>query len=254
MGLLRLTEKRGLEISSRKTWIVWENKMNSKNPHNTCTWDEKADCEGCDIKGKLACKWDKKILSGFHGIAWPPLIMAVFGIVVVGFLTGVWWPLIAYVVYFFLMFGFFEIRFLCSHCPYYAEGGKVLHCLANHGSFKFWRYHPEPLNRFEKFMMYFLISTVFFVFPLLVLGYGIWILSINYETHGLIALLGVIGIAIAVIVSSFSFYSTLRIFYCNRCVNFSCPLNTVPKQTIDEYLRKNDVIREAWEKSGWQLE
>ena len=93
----------------------------------------------------------------------------------------------------FLMFGVFEIRFLCSHCHYYAEDSKTLHCLANHGSYKFWSYHPEPLNKFEKFMMYFLIATIFFVFPILIMGYGIWYLSFNYAEYGLISLLGLIG-------------------------------------------------------------
>lgn len=219
-----------------------------------CTWDEGIDCSICKIHGKLACKWDKKILGGFHGIAWPSLILSVFGILVVGFLTGAWLPLITYGVYFFLMFGILEIRFLCSHCPYYAEDGKVLHCLANHGSFKIWRYHPEPLNRFEKFMMYFLIFTIFFIFPLSVSGYGIWYLAVEYSTYGLIALLGMIGITIGILASSLSFVNTLKLFFCTSCVNFSCPLNKVPKLVIDEYLRKNDVMRKAWEKSGWQLD
>lgn len=224
------------------------------NSNTICTWDENADCPNCKINGKLACKWDKKILSGFHGIAWPSLIMSVFGMVVVGFLTGAWWPLITFGVYFLLMFGFFEIRFLCSHCPYYAEDGKVLHCLANHGSFKIWRYHPEPLNRFEKFLMYFLISTMFFLFPLSVSGYGIWFISVNYDAYGLITLLGMVGITIGNLVSSCSFVITLKLFFCTSCVNFSCPLNEVQKPVIDEYLRKNDVMRKAWEKSGWQLD
>ncbi len=228
--------------------------MENKNPHNICTWDEDSDCSSCNSHGKLVCKWDKKILGAFHGIAWPPLITIIFGIVLVGFLTGLWWPLIAYVVYFFLMFGVFEIRFLCSHCPYYAEEGKILHCLANHGSFKFWSYHPEPLNRFEKFMMYFLIVTIFFVFPMIIMGYGIWYLSHSFADYGLISLLGLIGILVASIASSLSFVSTLKIFFCPNCVNFSCPLNTVPKPVINEYLKKNDVMRDAWEKSGWKVD
>ena len=228
--------------------------MENKNPFNICTWDDQADCSNCGIEGKLACKWDKKILGGFHGIAWPPLITSVFGMVIVGLMTSTWWPLVAYIIYFFLMFGVFEIRFLCSHCPYYAEEGKILHCLANHGSYKFWRYHPEPLNRFEKFMMYFLISTIFFIIPLSVFVYGIWHLSVNYSNYGLIALLGFIGITIANLVSSISFVSTLKLFYCSSCVNFSCPLNTVSKPVIDEYLRKNDMMRKAWEESGWKID
>ena len=228
--------------------------MKSKNPHNICTLDEQSDCLNCNIQGKLACKWDKKILSGFHGIAWPPLLTIIFGIVVVGFLTGAWWPLYAYIIYFFLMFGVFEIRFLCSHCPYYAEEGKTLHCLANHGSFKFWSYHPGPMNRFEKFMMYFLIATIFFVFPSSILGYGIWYLYVHFVEYGLIALLGLSGITGASLVSSISFVSTLKIFFCSNCVNFSCPLNTVSKLVIDEYLKKNEVMRKAWEESGWKID
>ncbi len=228
--------------------------MENNNPHKICTWDDLADCQTCAIQGKLACKWDKKILTGFHGISWPPVLTAIIGIVVVGNLTGTWWPLPSFVIYFFLMFGIFEIRFLCSHCPYYAEDGKILHCLANHGSFKFWKYRPGPLNKFEKFMMYFLITTIFYVFPLSVMGYGIWHLSINFAQFGLIALLGLIGVTAANLISSISFYITVKTFFCSNCVNFSCPLNTVPKPVIDEYLKKNDVMRKAWEKSGWQID
>jgi len=228
--------------------------MENKNPNNICTWNEQSDCTNCGIRGELSCKWNKKILTGFHSIAWPPLLIIIFGIVVVGFLTGVWWPLYAYVIYFFLMFGVFEIRFLCSHCPYYAEEGKTLRCLANHGSYKFWSYHPEPLNRLEKFLMYFLIATIFFVFPLSVLGYGIWYLSFNYAEYGLISLLGLTGITLAILVSAISFVSTLKIFFCPKCVNFSCPLNTVSKPIIDGYLKQNDVMRKAWEESGWQID
>jgi len=225
---------------------------NSKN-HN-CTWDDNSDCQNCSIHGSLACKWDGKILSGFHGISWPPLLIAIIGMIIVGNLTGTWWPLYSFIVYFFLMFGFIEIRFLCSHCPYYAEEGKILHCLANHGSFKLWKYRPGPMNRFEKFMMYFLIATVFFVFPLSVLGYGIFYISVNFAQYGLIALLGLIGITAASLIASISFYKSVKTFFCPNCVNFSCPLNTVPKSIIDAYLKKNDVMREAWEKSGWQLD
>jgi len=228
--------------------------MENKDPRSICTWDDHANCSTCGIQGKLVCKWDKKILSGFHGIAWPPLIMIIFGIVLVGLLTGVWWTLYAYIIYFFLMFGVFEIRFLCSHCPYYAEKSNTLHCLANHGSLKFWSYHPEPLNKFEKFMMYFLVVTIFFVFPLSIHSYGIWYLSFNYAEYSLISLLGLIGITAASLISSISFVTTLKIFFCPNCVNFSCPLNTVSKPVIDEYLKKNDVMRKAWEDSGWQID
>jgi hypothetical protein len=63
-----------------------------------------------------------------------------------------------------------------------------------------------------------------------------------------------IGITVGILASSLSFVSTLKTFFCTSCVNFSCPLNKVSKPIIDEYLRKNDVMREAWERSGWQLD
>ncbi|UCG09765.1 MAG: hypothetical protein JSW30_03155, partial [Dehalococcoidia bacterium] len=228
--------------------------MKSKNPHNICTWDEQADCENCDIQRELHCKWDKKILYGFYATSFPPIVIAIFGMVVVGILTGMWWMLIAYVIYFPLMLGFIETRFLCSHCPYYAEDSKILHCLANHGNPKPWCYRPEPMNRLEKFMMiFFVVTVIFFLAPLAVEGYGIWFVAVNYPEYGLISLLGLVGIMVASFLASVSFVLVLKTFFCSTCVNFSCPLNTVPKIVIDEYLKRNDVMRKAWEESGWKI-
>jgi hypothetical protein len=42
-------------------------------------------------------------------------------------------------------------------------------------------------------------------------------------------------------------------YFCSKCVNFSCPLNHVPKSMVDEYLERNPVMKEAWEKSGYKL-
>jgi hypothetical protein len=38
-----------------------------------------------------------------------------------------------------------------------------------------------------------------------------------------------------------------------QMVNFSCPLNTVPKHSVDEFLQRSPRMREAWEESGYQL-
>ena len=35
----------------------------------------------------------------------------------------------------------------CSHCPYWAEEGNVLHCHANYGVFKIWKFNPKPMSR-----------------------------------------------------------------------------------------------------------
>ena len=90
--------------------ITNEQPVETKNPFNICTLNEQSSCASCGLQEKLVCKWDKNILNVFHAIAWPPILIAYFGIVLVSILTGVWWPLIAYVVYFFSMFGVFECR------------------------------------------------------------------------------------------------------------------------------------------------
>lgn len=47
---------------------------------------------------------------------------------------------------------------------------------------------------------------------------------------------------------------TVKKFLCPRCPNFSCPLNRVPKYVVDAYLKRNPVMREAWEAHGYHLE
>lgn len=51
--------------------------MNNNNPHNLCTWDDTSDCTNCGIQGKLACKWDAKILVGFYAIAFPCVLITI---------------------------------------------------------------------------------------------------------------------------------------------------------------------------------
>ena len=228
--------------------------MNTSKSYDLCTLDEHSECNNCMIQNKLACKWDEKIKNCFAAIGFPPILIAISGMVIIGIVTSAWWPLIAYIVYFMSMFSVFEIRFLCSHCPYYAGEGKTLRCLGNHGSPKLWRYHPEPMNKLEKFLMRFAVITmIFFILPFSILGYGIWYFASHYAVYGLISLLGLIGITFATFLSSMTFVVVLKTFFCSQCVNFSCPLNTVPKSIADAYLRKNPVMKEAWEKSGYTI-
>jgi hypothetical protein len=49
------------------------------------------------------------------------------------------------------------------------------------------------------------------------------------------------------------FFWTLRKYTCPQCVNFSCPLNSVPKEIVDAYLERNLVMRQAWLDSGWVI-
>ena len=40
---------------------------------------------------------------------------------------------------------------------------------------------------------------------------------------------------------------------CARCINFSCVFNHVPKEVVDDFLKKNPIMKEAWEKTGYKL-
>jgi hypothetical protein len=110
------------------------------------------------------------------------------------------------------------------------------------------------MNKFEGFMMRFLIASIYFLFPLPIMGYGIWFLSVHYSGYALFSLFGVIGITGAFLLTSITFVAVLKIFFCLKCVNFSCSLNTVSKPVIDEYVKKNPVMKEAWIKSGYKIE
>lgn len=225
------------------------------NPHNFCTWDDDADCATCGLDAHLSCKWSSKPLGLFMAIGVPPFLITLFGFIVLGLMRLSWWWLIGYVIYFIIFFGILEARFLCSHCPYYAREGKTLKCLGNNGNYKFWKFHPEPINGFEKFLMVFFIVLLTFIFiPLIGLGYGICDIASHYSMFGLIPLMLMIGLCSSAFVSGLGFIIALRKGFCSWCINFSCGLNTVPREYVDAYLRKNDVMREAWERSGYVLD
>jgi hypothetical protein len=107
------------------------------------------------------------------------------------------------------------------------------------------------MNKWEKSLI---ISFLLFImaFPVAVEGYGIWYISINYTNFGLYSLLGIIGITLASVMTTLLFYYVLTSHFCSRCVNFSCPANSVPKRIVDIYLERNPVMKEAWEKSGYK--
>ncbi|MCK4724064.1 MAG: hypothetical protein KAT75_12205, partial [Dehalococcoidia bacterium] len=198
----------------------------------------------------LNCRWDSGCLKFFLLNQIPSLVLAFFGIVMAAILTGAWWALIVYAIACIALWVLgIETRILCSHCPYYAEDSKILHCYALHGSPKVWRYRPGPMNRAEKatIVLFFLFLVLF---PVLIEAYGIWSLAVNYAEFGLIALLGMIALTLATIMAGLQFLYILIHDFCSKCVNFSCPLNRVPKSMVDVYLDKNPVMKEAWAKRG----
>ncbi len=202
------------------------------NPHNICMWHPLTECEDCSLPVHLKCRYTHSDLFHFLGLFLTAVFPAIFGII----LSGYGWAIVGWFIFGIFFFGFWEIRILCSHCPYYAEEGSTLHCIANYGCPKFWKYHPEPISTFEKIQFVIGISVLF--------GYPL-VFSLLGSQY-LLAFLSFWG--------TIMFFWTLRKYTCSQCVNFSCLLNTVPKEIVDEFLRRNPVMKKAWEDHGWELE
>ena len=205
--------------------------ISDSNPHDICTWRPVSACSDCSLSGDLKCRFRigdlLHFLVTFLGFAIPAFAGMIVG--------GYGWFILGEVGFMVVFFSLWEIRILCAHCPYYAERGQTLHCIANYGSPKIWRYHPEPMSTAEKVQLLVGFTILAgYPFPFLILGHQ-WLLAA-------IALWGCLV-----------FFWTLQKDTCSRCVNFSCPLNRVPKTTVDAYLRRNPVMRRAWEEAGWIL-
>ncbi len=190
-----------------------------------CSVQPKKTCEDCTLNSSLMCRYDGRDTTHFFMIIFPFFVTAIGGVIA----SGYGWWLFGWLAYMLFFFFVWEGRVLCSHCPYWAEQGRMLRCHANYGVIKLWRYRPGPMNRAEQ-AQFLLGALLFIVYPLV-------FLMIGHEY-----LLAAIGLA-----SSASFGYLLHRNICSRCVNFSCPLNNVPKQIVGAYLRKNPIIYQAWQ-------
>jgi hypothetical protein len=197
-----------------------------------CTAQPVSACEGCTLNGPLMCRYEARDTTHFFMIILPFFVTTIGGIIANGY--G-WWLLgwLAYMLFFFFVW---EARVLCSHCPYWAEPGRVLRCHANYGVIKIWRYRPGPMSRSEQ-VQFIVGVALFLLYPLVFLVIG--------RAYLLVA----IGLASAV-----SFGYLLWRDICNRCVNFSCPLNNVPPEIRQAFFNRNPVIAVAWEGQNqlWQ--
>ena len=204
--------------------VISDIEKSSETKCLTCTWDDDSDCEKCEAQGKLDCKWNKSLLLRFYKGALPAMLFGGIGFIIVGLLVSLI-PLLIYIAFWVFFFGFFEIRVLCSHCPYYAEDSRRLHCFDKWGIPKTFAYTPRPLSRSEQIQ---------FVFGSLILtGYLPMILFVWAQPgYGIITVLGVIIWLLLI---------TTQI--CPHCVNFMCPLNRVPRTVQDKFYAKNPCIR-----------
>jgi MFS family permease len=204
-----------------------------------------------DFDKYLNYRYDKRLARYFVWNQVPSLVMMLLGPSLVGIITGVWWPLVAILVGTFALWGLgVETRLLCSHCPFYAAEGKTLHCLALDGFPKFWKYRPGPMSQWEKYLLSALVIFLM-VGPVLVELYGTWYLWTNSFDQA--AVLGMLLVALATILTEWQFTYVIGHDFCSRCINFSCPLNRVPKPIVDNYIKQNPMMQQAWEKEGYSV-
>lgn len=190
-----------------------------------CTAQLATSCEGCSLNSSLMCRYEKRDTTHFFMIFLPLLVTAIGGVIA----SGYGWWLFGWLAYMFFFFFVWEGRVLCSHCPYWAEPGRVLHCHANYGVIKLWKYRSGPMNQSEQ--------VQFLAGALLLVLYPLVFMLIGREY-----LLAAIGLASA---TSFAYLLWRNI--CDRCINFSCPLNHVGAATRQAFLACNPVAARAWE-------
>jgi hypothetical protein len=156
------------------------------------------------------CRYEERDTVHFFMMILPFFVTTIAGVIRSGF--G-WW-LFGWLGYSLFFFFVWEARVLCSHCPFWAAEGRVLHCHANYGVVKLWKNRPEPMSRSEQIQ--FLIGVLLLVlYPLVFM-----IIAQEYLLAG-------IGT-----VSAVSFGYLLRRNICIRCVNFSCPVNCVDQKPV----------------------
>jgi hypothetical protein len=213
--------------------------MSEKISNKLCISDDISKCDECNLKEKLDCHFNVKKLARF-AITWFIVVLSgSIGLVFNGLLFEFTIYLIILIVFSIIFFEFWEIRILCSHCPFYSEEGRTLHCYGNYGCLKIWKYHPEPMSKSEKFQFIIGLVLVFIIlnlpsFFLLINRLYLW--------------------SILPVITTIIFIWVIRKFHCTYCNNFSCPLNRMPKQVINDFLKRNPLMKEAWEKSGWIVE
>ena len=226
----------------------------NQDPHldSLCTWKDESNCAGCEISGVIQCRWNRKRVLNFFGIYLLFTLPSWYGLILLRSWGGIGVFALTYLVFSVVYFIFIEMLVLCSHCPYYNKKGKFLQCQSSkHGMPKIWKYKPSPLNNVEKTFTL-LGMVMFLIFPTIAISYGLSVMWIqgSFEQWRLIIIL---VLDIISVIAGINFVVILKKKYCSKCVNFSCPLNTVPKELVDEYLKKNPIMRKAWEKTGYQL-
>jgi len=219
-----------------KKKFVCMNKSSEKIVLTICRNNEET-CNDCSLFGNLMCKMEHKDTIIF---VWPFITMIgllTAGIIITRIKVGTpWWAIITFIgvyfLYMFFFFNFWESKILCSHCPFYIiDDSKMLKCYANYGFLKTSKYNPAPITKSEQ-IQFIIGALLLFFIPMTFL-----LIIQSFLFAGLVALSTVI------------FFVNTRNTSCKKCPNFSCILNRVPEEWKEEYFKKNEVMRKAWEES-----
>jgi hypothetical protein len=189
-----------------------------------CTWLDIRECSGCVLHNNLKCRFDIKAQIFFIVLFSCFAVPAIMGMI----MGGYGWYLSGWFIFMLLNFTFWEARVLCSHCPFWAEKSTVLRCLANSGTIKLFKFHPEPASLIEKVQFVIIVIILIgYPFPFMLAG-----------TQYIMA-----GVAFC---GAVLFAWVVYMFSCSRCVNFSCIFNHVPRHVIEKYLDRNPVMKKVW--------
>jgi hypothetical protein len=212
--------------------------MAGQEKSHTCTGDDDQGCDGCTLDGVLNCRFEREMLVGFLAMILPFIASGVLGLYVVGMIIGSQVFLVAYGGFSVVFFVLIEPWILCKHCPHYAREGAIIKCHANYGLPKIWKYDPRPLNRLERICVLAGFG-VFGLFPIVVEGYGLWLLFVAMGFVNPPGGLLLMGVTLFTLVAAVALLVLLRRHYCARCVNFGCPLNNTSRKLRSAYLSRN---------------
>jgi hypothetical protein len=219
-----------------------ETTMTGPEHHHTCTGDDGRNCDGCTLDEGLNCRFEKENLIRFLTMVLPFIASSIFGLYIVGRITGSQTFLVAYVAYYAAFFILIEPRILCRHCPHYEKEGPIIRCHANLGLPRIWKYDPRPMNNLERAGV--LIGFgIFGLYPIAVEAYGIWHLFIALGFVNPPGGLLLMGVTLFTTASALALLILLRRHYCARCINFGCPLNNTPSDLRSAYLNRNPALK-----------
>ena len=203
-----------------------------------CIWKDRSECGDCQLSEEIFCHPQLKYMLFFA----LPLLIAIVP-VTLGIIISDFHPImkliffVGWIAYAFFFFFILESYVICNHCPYYAnESQRVLHCTIDKGKLKTGKYNPGPTTTTEK--------IIFAIGALILIGYPVPFLIIG----------GLFVPLIFLIIGAIAWMVSIQLKVCTDCINFACPLNRVPKSIRDEFIKRNPIIRKAWEEKGYKFD